>query len=56
LFSSIFKFGLPLVWQTKLHTYTKRQAKLWFCVFREETEGQESEDNGTKHFQNLICS
>jgi len=27
---SIFFF---LVWETKFHTHTKQQAKLWFCIF-----------------------
>jgi hypothetical protein len=28
-----FPSSCPLVWETKLHTHTKQQVKLWSCIF-----------------------
>jgi hypothetical protein len=65
LFSTLFSTPsiqvFPLVWETKFHTHTRQQVKLWFftisslCFYR---GGRKTyfEEKGSKHSPNLMGS
>jgi hypothetical protein len=55
-------YVLPLMWETKLHTHTKQKENcslfyILICMFLDtQWRTKDSEQNGSKHSPNLICS
>jgi hypothetical protein len=61
LFSDTLCLTYYVEWEIKVHTFTKQQVKLWFCMFKyldSHTDSRTinfSEVNGSKRSLHLMC-